>query len=598
MKTFRRRRRNQGQNAKRKSNVDAEAKKATSVMDSLTKEKKKFDKLENQESNFVCPKGVDLDECELEIIRKAVEKSEKKLGSRQAQSPEFKKIISILENFLKRKKLICYGGIALNNILPENNQFYNFNEEIPDYDFFSTTPQHDAVELANIYYDQGFQHVEVKAAQHLGTYKVFVNFTGVADITEFPKRMFEVLQSEAIDKKGILYASPNFLRMEIFKELSDVEGNTERFEKIYKRLKLINKFYPIAPINCNKVEYERKMEDPTFRRIIYKTLFNVFASQQVVFMGGFAMKQFLQYIQKDAQKKLKVSLDDDGASNPDFDIIANDPASVMRALKAAFARLSTPLSVQFVRNPPIGEILKENWAIVIGSDAVGFIYTSQACKSYNQIKIPSIDDRNKLVTIKIASIDTLLLYYFIFMFINEDHYDKNRIMCMANFLWEVQQKNRFAQHGILKRFPMTCYGHQRTIEEIKLEKFRLYKKYKYSNPNNPLFRKAFFKYSPYTRRINVKTPSAPAAVAVYSHQPKHTYKREKERKNIFDDEEEEEEGVQGLPDQGRRSPPVESDSIYANIQPSSQESSFPRKRPPQTLSNLVSSPLPFFNQIF
>ena len=38
--------------------------------------------------------------------------------------------------FLKEKKLVCYGGTAINNILPKRDQFYK-PSEFPDYDFFS-----------------------------------------------------------------------------------------------------------------------------------------------------------------------------------------------------------------------------------------------------------------------------------------------------------------------------------------------------------------------------------------------------------------------------------------------------------------------------
>jgi hypothetical protein len=46
-------------------------------------------------------------------------------------------MIKIVEDFIIRKKLICYGGTAINNILPERDQFYN-KEGDPDYDFFSS----------------------------------------------------------------------------------------------------------------------------------------------------------------------------------------------------------------------------------------------------------------------------------------------------------------------------------------------------------------------------------------------------------------------------------------------------------------------------
>ena len=77
----------------------------------------------------------DFNEKELEILRRAVDNAEERAGKRIANSPEIINIIKIVEEFIKSKKLVCYGGTAINNILPQEDQFYNKNLEIPDYDF-------------------------------------------------------------------------------------------------------------------------------------------------------------------------------------------------------------------------------------------------------------------------------------------------------------------------------------------------------------------------------------------------------------------------------------------------------------------------------
>jgi hypothetical protein len=130
-----------------------------------------------------CKSKSTLEEKEVEILRDAIDIAEKRKGKRVVSDPDVKKIISILEDFLKRKKLVCYGGTAINNILPLEDQFYDKDVEIPDYDFYSPNALDDAKELADIYFKDGFQEVEAKAGVHHGTYKVYVNFMPVADIT-------------------------------------------------------------------------------------------------------------------------------------------------------------------------------------------------------------------------------------------------------------------------------------------------------------------------------------------------------------------------------------------------------------------------------
>ena len=166
-------------------------------------------------NNDIC-KGVTFEDCELTILRMAVDKADEKIGKRTANSPEIKKIIEIVENFLKRKSLICYGGTAINNILPEADKFYNKDVEIPDYDFFSFNALGDAKELADIYYRDGYSDVEAKSGQHSGTYKVFVNYIPVADITQLNKEIFNSIKKEAVRVDGIFYSPPNFLRNSMY----------------------------------------------------------------------------------------------------------------------------------------------------------------------------------------------------------------------------------------------------------------------------------------------------------------------------------------------------------------------------------------------
>ena len=146
-----------------------------------------------------------LEEKELEVLRAAVDKAEERAGKKLIHSEEVKEIIDIVETFIKDKKLICYGGTAINNILPVQDQFYNKDIEIPDYDFFSHSALDDAKLLADIYASKGYKDVEAKSGVHHGTYKVFVNFIPVADITYVPKDLFKAIQRDAIKVDGILY---------------------------------------------------------------------------------------------------------------------------------------------------------------------------------------------------------------------------------------------------------------------------------------------------------------------------------------------------------------------------------------------------------
>jgi hypothetical protein len=431
-------------------------------------------------SKNVC-RGLTFAECELSILRMAVDDAEEKVGKRIAQSEDIQKIIKVVEDFIKRKNLICYGGTAINNILPIEDQFYNKDVEIPDYDFFSPNALDDAKDLANTYYKLGFDDVEAKSGQHHGTFKVFVNYIPVADITHLPKEIYQSLKKESIRVAGVLYAPPNFLRMSMYLELSRPVGDTSRWEKVLKRLTLLNKHYPLTSVDCRSIEFQREMENTNKEDIIYNTVKNTLINQGVVFFGGFAISLYSKYMPRHLQKKLE--------NIADFDVLSNEPETTSEIIKERLKDEGIK-NVKVIKKNPVGEIIPEHFEIKVGTDTIAFIYKPIACHSYNII---NLNGQN----IKVATIDTMLSFYLAFLYANRPYYNQflERILCMSKFLFEVQQKNRLEQKGLLKRFSITCYGHQETVEEMRANKSNKFKELK-DKKNTKEYEEWFLNYVP------------------------------------------------------------------------------------------------------
>ena len=425
--------------------------------------------------------GLKFSDCELLILRMAVDKAEEKIGKRIVTSDDVMNIISIVEDFLKKKSLICYGGTAINNILPQEDQFYNKDVEIPDYDFFTTNALEDAKELADIYYKKGFTDVEAKSGQHHGTYKVFVNYIPVADITQTPKEIFSTLKKDAIRVGGILYAPPNFLRMSMYLELSRPAGDVSRWEKVLKRLTLLNKNYPVTDIKCNDVNFQRKMTDAKDEEKIFENVKTTLVNQGVVFFGGFANTLYSQYMPKNLQQKLQ--------KIADFDALSNDPETTVDIVKERLKDIGVK-DVKIIKRENVGEIVPVHYEVKIGGDSIAFIYKPIACHSYNVIDIHG-------QKVKVATIDTMLSLYLAFLYSDRPYYNafSDRILCMSKFLFEVQQKNRLQQKGLLRRFSITCYGHQESVEEIRAAKAKKYKELKQSK-NKKELDEWFLNYKP------------------------------------------------------------------------------------------------------
>jgi hypothetical protein len=428
--------------------------------------------------NEIC-KDLTFKDCELAILRQAVDKAEEKKGKQVVSSPEIKRIITILENFIKKKGVVCYGGSAINAILPKREQFYNKDIEIPDYDFYSQYALEDAKELVDIYINEGFMEVEAKSGQHYGTYKVFINFIPIADITFIPKELFIAIKRDAIRVGGILYAPPNLLRMGMYLELSRPDGDVSRWEKVLKRLSLLNNAYPLSAKECAKIDFQRNMSDTENANIIYDVVQKTLVDQSVVFFGGYALSMYSKYMPKKLQKQLE--------KIPDFDVLSEDPLQTAEIVKERLSDIGVT-NVKIIKRPGIGEIIAPNYEIKVGNDTVAFIYEPLACHSYNIIKEGSED-------IKVATIDTMLSFYLAFLYSDRPYYDKDRILCMSNYLFDVQEKNRLSQNGLLKRFSLNCIGHQETIEEMRAEKSQKYLELK-DKKNSKEYEEWFLRYRP------------------------------------------------------------------------------------------------------
>jgi hypothetical protein len=422
-----------------------------------------------------------LEEKELEILREAVDKAEERAAKKLINSDSVQEIIDIVEHFIRKKKLVCYGGTAINNILPLEDQFYDKSTELPDYDFFSSNALENAKELADIYAKHGYDDVEAKSGVHHGTYKVFVNFIPVADITSLPKNLFKSIQNKSIKVDGILYSPPDYLRMAMYLELSRPKGDVGRWEKVLKRLTLLNKNFPIKNPKCDHNNFMRSFEGSNEQsEKIYYIVKKSIIDMGLVFFGGYASKLYSKFMPRNLRQKLSLK-------NPDFDVLALNPERAATIIKERL-EMENIKDVKIKKQKQIGELISDHYEITVKDDTVAFIYKPLACHSYNKIYIKGRE-------IKVATIDTMLSFYLAFLFADRPYYDHDRIYCMSQYLYLVQSKNRLAQKGVLKRFSLNCVGDQTTLESMRNEKSKKFDELK-DKRGSKEYEEWFLKYSP------------------------------------------------------------------------------------------------------
>jgi hypothetical protein len=441
--------------------------------------------------NAVCRDEMTFQDCEMAILRQAVDENQELHGRRIVNNEDVKKILQIVEEFITKKKLICYGGTAINNILPKNAQFYNRETDIPDYDFFSKNALADSKELADIYYANGYTDVEAKSGVHVGTYKVFVNFIPVADITYLVPTLYDAIFKETIIIAGMHYAPPNYLRMSMYLELSRPAGDISRWEKVLSRLNLLNKYYPMSKEQCSHIDFQRGLHSNTENEeAIYVITRDTLINQGVVFFGGYAFGLYSKYA-KDTDYKVRPV--------PDFDVLSEDPERTAGIVKEQLV-LNNIKKVKLIHHKQVGELVPERVEICVGPETIAMVYKPIACHSYNKITINNNE-------INVATIDTILSFFLVMIYLDVE-LNYNRLICMASFLFEIQSKNRLNQRGLLKRFTMTCYGKQRTLEDVRAEKAIKYREFKENKIKGTEYEEWFLKYlpaEPKTKRTHNKT---------------------------------------------------------------------------------------------
>jgi len=425
-------------------------------------------------------------EYDILLLQEAIDKAGKINVKEFKKTQDIDKIIRIVENYIRSKKLICYGGTAINNLLPVEDQFYNNTTTLfPDYDVFSKDALKDAKRITDIFVKNGYCNVEAKSGIHVGTYKIYVNFIPVLDLTQLSENIFNILIEESIKVNGILYASPNYLKMSMYLELSRPRGDISRWEKVYKRLKLLEKSYPFHNLKCKQIinkaasKRENKINKKDKMTEMFKIIKNVIIDNDLVFFGGYAISLFDEYL----SPKIRQALPE----IPEFDVLSNYPKTTATIIKERL-EYNGFNKIIIKKHKQVGEIVPLHYEIIVNGLSAALIYKPLGCHSFNTIKI---NNRH----VNVATINTMMSFYLAFLFINRPRYDKERILCLAEQLFKIQQNHKTSKNSVVKTFGDECYGEQTTLEEIRAEKNKKFKQLRHDRKSKE-YQKYFLRYSP------------------------------------------------------------------------------------------------------
>jgi hypothetical protein len=403
-------------------------------------------------------------------IEKIAEIAQDEIDKENATNPAVRNSLLIVEDFLKKHRVMCYGGTAINNLLPKEDRFYDPEKDIPDYDFFSETPQLHAMKIADRLTNAGYKSVEVKPGMHLGTFKVFADYTGVADISHLDRPIFKKLWEDSIEKEGIHYVPPNFLRMSVYLELSRPKGDVSRWKKVYTRLGLLNKHYPME-CPSKQVDINEMYLKPEVRKNIETLLIK----ENIVLLGFNASE--LQKQGPPSEWMLPMDL-----------LVTPEKRQEISTKLEKFLEEKLDFNLDKKEFEPYGELMPAHTDIDDPKTGITLIriYETDACHSYHQTS-------NKLM---VASIPTLLQFFLSTLYAPEhflEEQPEQRFLCTAQRLVEMANNNIPRRYKLLT--PITCLGKQKSLIDMKANKSELYQKLS-KNKSSPEFLEFFFSYSP------------------------------------------------------------------------------------------------------
>jgi len=231
------------------------------------------------------------------------------------------------------------------------------------------------------------------------------------------------------------------LRMMMYLELSRPRGEVERWEKVFKRVQLLNKHFPIKP--CSKVHYQKTVSGKD------KVLEFIITRQKV--LANLDLESL--YKRSLTTKNVTYKLNNYGPLLFYSSNIKKDAFDLKHTMGMP--------ELKIIHYAGKGDYLPARINVLNKAVPVAILIQETACHSYNNIKT----EDNRIL--HIASLETLITLHYSFHFFNK--HEKTYI-CDIGKCIKTQELLAASKRTIFETFPIHCSGYQKGYPTLLREK--------------------------------------------------------------------------------------------------------------------------------
>lgn len=159
---------------------------------------------------------------------------------------EFNAVSKIILDYIKKNERILSGGFALNMLIDDLDKKLYDEYDMPDIDFYSHDPVNDLKNICNLIYSKGYTNVIGKEAQHIDSYKIYVNYQNYSDMTYVPKHLLNTFP--VVKKNGFKIISPLMMLIDKLRMMTNPMNDYWRLEKEINRTALLQSLFPVKTL--------------------------------------------------------------------------------------------------------------------------------------------------------------------------------------------------------------------------------------------------------------------------------------------------------------------------------------------------------------